>query len=90
MPLACGNSVILKASESCPRTHALIVEAFAEAGFPPGTVNLVTNAPADAGEVVGALIDAPEVKPEGENVEWIPGYWAWDDAEERYIWISGV
>jgi len=62
VPLACGNSVILKASESCPRTHALIIEAFAEAGFPDGVVNVVTNAPADAGEVVGALIDAPEVK----------------------------
>jgi benzaldehyde dehydrogenase (NAD) len=62
VPLACGNSVILKASESCPQTHALIVEAFAEAGFPEGVVNLVTNAPANAGEVVGALIDAPEVK----------------------------
>ena len=61
-PLACGNSVILKASESCPRTHALIIEAFAEAGFPEGAVNVVTNAPADAGEVVGALIDAPQVK----------------------------
>jgi acyl-CoA reductase-like NAD-dependent aldehyde dehydrogenase len=62
VPLACGNSVILKASEICPRTHALIVEAFAEAGFPEGVVNVVTNAPADAGGVVGALIDAPEVK----------------------------
>jgi benzaldehyde dehydrogenase (NAD) len=62
VPLACGNSVILKASETCPRTHALIIEAFAEAGFPEGVVNVVTNAPADAGEVVGALIDAPEVK----------------------------
>ncbi|MXO65222.1 aldehyde dehydrogenase [Altericroceibacterium endophyticum] len=62
VPLACGNSVILKASENCPRTHALIIEAFAEAGFPEGTVNSVTNAPADAGDVVGALIDAPEVK----------------------------
>lgn len=62
VPLACGNAVILKASEACPRTHALIIEAFAEAGFPEGTVNVVTNAPADAGEVVGALIDAPEVK----------------------------
>jgi acyl-CoA reductase-like NAD-dependent aldehyde dehydrogenase len=62
VPLACGNAVILKASESCPRTHALIIEAFAEAGFPDGAVNVVTNAPADAGEVVGALIDAPEVK----------------------------
>ena len=62
VPLACGNSVILKASENCPRTHALIVEAFAEAGFPEGVVNVVTNAPADAAAVVGALIDAPEVK----------------------------
>jgi acyl-CoA reductase-like NAD-dependent aldehyde dehydrogenase len=62
VPLACGNSVILKASETCPRTHALIIEAFAEAGFPEGVVNVVTNAPEDAGEVVGALIDAPEVR----------------------------
>ncbi|MGD9812305.1 MAG: aldehyde dehydrogenase [Sphingobium sp.] len=62
VPLACGNSVILKASETCPRTHSLIIEAFAEAGFPEGVVNVVTNAPEDASAVVGALIDAPEVK----------------------------
>lgn len=62
VPLACGNAVILKASETCPQTHALIIEAFAEAGFPEGVVNVVTNAPADAAEVVGALIDDPHVK----------------------------
>jgi benzaldehyde dehydrogenase (NAD) len=62
VPLACGNAVILKASEICPRTHGLIVEAFAEAGFPQGVVNVVTNAPADAAEVVGALIDHPAVR----------------------------
>jgi benzaldehyde dehydrogenase (NAD) len=62
VPLACGNAVILKASETCPRTHELIIEAFAEAGFPDGVVNVVTNAPEDAAEVVGALIDAPDVK----------------------------
>jgi acyl-CoA reductase-like NAD-dependent aldehyde dehydrogenase len=62
VPLACGNTVVLKASEQCPRTHALIVEAFQEAGLPDGAVNLVTNAPADAGEVVGALIDHPAVR----------------------------
>lgn len=62
VPLACGNAVILKASEQCPRTHSLIVEAFAEAGFPEGTVSIVTNAPADAADVVGALIDAKEVR----------------------------
>ncbi len=62
VPLACGNSVILKASEISPHTHELIIEAFAEAGFPEGVVNVVTNAPEDAAEVVGALIDAPQVK----------------------------
>ena len=60
--LACGNSVILKASELCPRTHGLIIEALAEAGFPDGTVNVVTNAPEDAPDIVGALIDHPAVK----------------------------
>src|SRR3954470_576974 len=61
-PLACGNTVVLKASERCPRTHSLIVQAFADAGFPAGVVNLVTNDVADAAEVVGALIDHPAVR----------------------------
>ena len=56
-PLACGNTVILKASELCPRTHGLVIEAFIEAGFTGGIVNLITNAAKDAGEIVGALID---------------------------------
>lgn len=56
-PLACGNTVVLKASELCPRTHGLIVEAFIEAGFGGGIVNLITNSPQSAGEIVGALID---------------------------------
>jgi acyl-CoA reductase-like NAD-dependent aldehyde dehydrogenase len=60
--LACGNAVILKASEICPRTHELIIEAFVEAGFPEGVVNVVTNAPKDAADIVGALIDHPAVK----------------------------
>jgi acyl-CoA reductase-like NAD-dependent aldehyde dehydrogenase len=62
VPLACGNTVVLKASEQCPRTHALIVDAFNDAGFPAGVVNSVTNAPQDAGEIVGALIDHPAIK----------------------------
>ena len=61
MPLACGNTVILKASEACPRTHALIVEAFNEV-LPEGTVHLISNAPEDAGEIVGALVDNAHVR----------------------------
>jgi benzaldehyde dehydrogenase (NAD) len=62
VPLACGNAVILKASETCPRTHSLVIEAFADAGFPADVVNVVTNAPQDAAAVVGALIDHPGVR----------------------------
>jgi acyl-CoA reductase-like NAD-dependent aldehyde dehydrogenase len=61
-PLACGNTVILKASELCPATHGLIVDAFEEAGFPPGVVNFMTNAPQDAGEVVQAIVSHPAVR----------------------------
>ena len=61
-PLACGNAVVLKASEVCPRTHAIIVEACAAGGLPEGLVGLVTNAPDDAAAVVGALIDHPKVR----------------------------
>jgi acyl-CoA reductase-like NAD-dependent aldehyde dehydrogenase/ABC-type branched-subunit amino acid transport system ATPase component len=62
MPLACGNTVVLKASETCPGTHRLIGTLFREAGFPPGVVNVVTNAPKDAGAVVEALIAHPAVR----------------------------
>jgi acyl-CoA reductase-like NAD-dependent aldehyde dehydrogenase/ABC-type branched-subunit amino acid transport system ATPase component len=61
-PLACGNTVILKGSENCPRTHQLIIEAFQDAGFPAGVVNYITNAPADAGRVVEAMVAHPAVR----------------------------
>ena len=62
VPLACGNTVVMKGSENCPRTHQLIIEAFQEAGFPPGVVNYITNAPADAGAVVEAMVAHPAVR----------------------------
>lgn len=62
LPLACGNTVVLKGSEICPATHGLIIEALQEAGLPKGVVNFVTNAPADAGELVQAMIAHPAVR----------------------------
>jgi benzaldehyde dehydrogenase (NAD) len=61
-PLAYGNTVVLKASELCPRTHAAVVNAVVDAGLPPGVLNLVTNDPADAGDVVEELIAHPAVR----------------------------
>jgi acyl-CoA reductase-like NAD-dependent aldehyde dehydrogenase len=62
MPLACGNTVILKASEICPATHRLIGAVLRDAGLAPGVVNVVTNAPADAAGIVAALIAHPAVR----------------------------
>lgn len=61
-PLACGNTVVLKGSENCPRTHQLIVESFVEAGLPAGVVNYITNAPHEAGMVVEAMVSHPAVR----------------------------
>ena len=61
-PLAYGNTVVLKASEQCPRTHAAVVDALTDAGVPAGAINLVTNDPSDAAEVVEELISHPAVR----------------------------
>src|SRR6202000_285605 len=60
--LACGNTVVLRSSELCPGTHHLIGQVLNEAGFPKGVVNVLSNAPADAPKIIGALIAHPAVK----------------------------
>ncbi|MGY8631981.1 aldehyde dehydrogenase [Bradyrhizobium sp. 14AA] len=62
VPLACGNTVVLKASEVCPATHGLVAKAFIDAGLPAGVFNFLTNAAPDAGPVVEALIGHTAVK----------------------------
>ena len=42
-PLAYGNTVVFKASEVCPRTHAEIARVLDDAGLPRGVVNLITD-----------------------------------------------
>ncbi|HEY1721818.1 MAG TPA: aldehyde dehydrogenase [Magnetospirillaceae bacterium] len=60
--LACGNTVVLKASELSPGTQFLLVETMRDAGLPPGVLNLITNAPADAGKIVETMIAHPAVR----------------------------
>lgn len=62
MALACGNTVILKASEVCPATHCKIGEVLIEAGLGEGIVNVLTHAPADADAVTSALIGHKNVR----------------------------
>ena len=62
LPLACGNTVILKASEVCPATHRLIGAVLNEAGLGEGVVNVVTHDPKDAEAIADALVAHPAVK----------------------------
>jgi len=63
IPLAVGNTVVMKPSEDAPITCGLLLaDVLAEAGLPAGVLNVVTNDPADAGDVVAALIADPRVR----------------------------
>jgi acyl-CoA reductase-like NAD-dependent aldehyde dehydrogenase len=62
MPLACGNTVVLKSSENCPALHRLIGTVLQEAGLPAGVINVLSNAPQDAAAVVVRLIAHPAVR----------------------------
>ncbi|MCD5986024.1 aldehyde dehydrogenase [Pseudomonas sp. CDFA 610] len=62
MPLACGNTVVLKASELSPAVHRLIGQVLQEAGLGDGVINVISNAPADAPAIVERLIANPAVR----------------------------
>jgi acyl-CoA reductase-like NAD-dependent aldehyde dehydrogenase len=62
LPLACGNTVVLKASEETPITHRIIGEALEEAGVPAGTINVLTTSREGAAAAVDALIADPRVR----------------------------
>lgn len=62
MPLACGNTVVLKASELSPAVHRLIGQILHEAGLGDGVVNVISNAPSDAPAIVERLIANPAVR----------------------------
>ncbi len=57
--LVTGNTVVFKPASDTPHCATLIVELMAEAGFPPGVVNLVTGAGAEVGD---AIVDSPDTQ----------------------------
>lgn len=67
-------------------TRGPVHEAFAEQyNADPVEGLIVPKAPPEAIDEL-----PPDQMPEGNNVEWVPGYWGWDDEREDYIWISGL
>ncbi|MDF1688032.1 MAG: aldehyde dehydrogenase [Cycloclasticus sp.] len=61
-PIACGNTVVFRASEVSPKTHLLVAEALYEAGLPAGVLNVITHASEDAPQITEALIAHPAVR----------------------------
>jgi len=56
--LVTGNTVVFKPASDTPHCATLLVELMAEAGIPPGVVNLVTGAGAEVGD---AIVESPDV-----------------------------
>ena len=57
--IATGCSIILKGPEETPAACAALVDAFAQAGLPPGAINLVFGVPA---EISSYLIPHPVIR----------------------------
>ncbi|NLO34135.1 MAG: BcpO-related WXXGXW repeat protein [Candidatus Hydrogenedentes bacterium] len=67
-------------------TRGPMHEAFAQVAMSgPAAGIIVSRAPYGPVEEI-----PPEIRPEGPDVAWIPGYWAWDEDRGDFIWISGV
>src|SRR4051812_6022315 len=62
-------------------TRGMVHEAFAQPTvFDPKPGMVVTRKPPDPVEEM-----PPDEKPEGGDVSWIPGYWAWDTDRSDFI-----
>jgi hypothetical protein len=62
-------------------------EAFAQPNQ-PAPIGPTEVAPKEPPAPVPEL--PPDQRPDGVNVEWIPGYWQWDTDGNQFIWVSGV
>src|SRR5262249_43074301 len=31
----------------------------------------------------------PDQRPQGDDVQWMPGYWNWDEDRSDFVWVSG-
>ncbi len=59
--LVCGNTVVIKPAEDTPRSTHNLVEVLAEAGIPPGVVNLVVGDGPATGAALTQHSDVPVV-----------------------------
>jgi hypothetical protein len=81
-----GNAQVVAIQETETNeilTRGPVHEAFAgTATFDPLPGIIVPRSPPESIEEI-----PPEVRPEGDNIAWIPGYWAWDDDGQNFLWV---
>ena len=67
-------------------TRGAIHEAFASAiVHDPKPGPIVPKTPPDPIQEL-----PPDQRPEGKNIQWIPGYWSYDTTRTDFVWTSGV
>jgi acyl-CoA reductase-like NAD-dependent aldehyde dehydrogenase len=63
LPMACGNTTVLKPSAEAPVSGGIVLaEVFEEAGLPRGVFNVVTNGPGFSKEMGDEFIEHPRVR----------------------------
>ncbi|MGI8679614.1 MAG: aldehyde dehydrogenase family protein [Jatrophihabitans sp.] len=63
LPMAFGNTVVIKPSEEAPVSAGLLhAEIADEAGFPPGALNVVVHAAGDAAAISEVFMASPKVR----------------------------
>ena len=62
--------------------HEAFAEQFSATLSPAEVIHKEPPAPIDE--------QPPNFKPEGDNIEWISGYWGWDVESDDYVWVTGI
>jgi WXXGXW repeat (2 copies) len=77
-------------SQSEPNLQVLMQGAVHEAFgqpvmFNPAPNPVIPNQPPASVEEM-----PPSMRPAGNNVQWIPGYWSWEAIQQKFVWTSGI
>ena len=62
LPLAAGNTTVLKGSELSPKCFWALGDIYRDAGLPAGCLNVIYHRTSDAADVTNALIAHPAVR----------------------------
>ncbi len=81
-----SDKSVVEGADAVALTRGPLHEAFAE----PHNLNAEPSKLVDEDPPANIDETPPDYRPEGNQIEWIPGYWAWEPADTRFIWISGL